>query len=73
MNVRVFLRPGKRWNWHITYVRISRRNFQDFNMQATGHNPKDDYPHWGRIYIAVVITTVAVIFLLWLFPRWFTL
>ena len=55
------------------YVRISRRNFQDFNMQATGHNPKDDYPHWGRIYIAVVVTTVVVISLLWLFPRWFAL
>jgi hypothetical protein len=42
-------------------------------MQATDHNPEDDYRHWGRIYVAVVATTAAIIFLLWLFPRWFTL
>ncbi len=42
-------------------------------METTGHNPRDDYPHWGRVYLAVALTTVAVILLLWLFPRWFAL
>jgi hypothetical protein len=39
------------------------------------HSPqagnKPDYPHWGRVYIIVVIYTAALVVGLWLFSRLF--
>lgn len=32
---------------------------------------EQEYPHWNRVYIAVLITTVIVITALWLFSQAF--
>jgi len=29
----------------------------------------DDYPHWGRVYLAVIVFTVLVFWGLWAFAR----
>ena len=34
-------------------------------------NPNTEYPHWNRVYLAVVITTIVVIAALWLFSKLF--
>lgn len=28
-----------------------------------------EYPHWGRVYLIVIIYTIAIITALWLFTR----
>jgi hypothetical protein len=34
-------------------------------------NPNSEYSHWNRVYLAVIITTIIVIFALWLFSKSF--
>ena len=31
-----------------------------------------DYPHWGRIYLAVILFAILVIVALWLFSEAYT-
>ncbi len=36
------------------------------------NKPEDpEYPHWNRVYIAVIITTIVVIAAMWLFSKSF--
>lgn len=30
-----------------------------------------EYPHWGRVYVIVIVYTAAIIAVLWLFSRSF--
>lgn len=32
---------------------------------------ENEYPHWNRVYIAVIFTTVVVIAAMWLFSKSF--
>lgn len=32
---------------------------------------ESEYPHWNRVYIAVIITSVVVIVTMWLFSKSF--
>jgi hypothetical protein len=32
---------------------------------------EQEYPHWNRVYIAVLITTIIVIVAMWLFSKSF--
>ncbi|HZS09817.1 MAG TPA: hypothetical protein VFD58_33635 [Blastocatellia bacterium] len=34
-------------------------------------NEAQEYQHWGRVYVAVLITTAVVISALWLFSKAF--
>jgi hypothetical protein len=35
-------------------------------------NTEHEYPHWNRVYIAVMVFTTAVIIALWIFSSIFT-
>jgi hypothetical protein len=34
-------------------------------------NEEREYPHWNRVYLTVIIYTIALIFVLWLISRQF--
>jgi heme/copper-type cytochrome/quinol oxidase subunit 2 len=35
------------------------------------HGEEREYPHWNRVYITVIIYTICLIVVLWLFSRMF--
>lgn len=35
-------------------------------------NENEEYPHWNRVYLAVLLITFVTIVALWLFSRAFT-
>lgn len=37
----------------------------------TPPNEEQEYPHWNRVYLAVIIFAIALIFVLWLISRQF--
>lgn len=39
--------------------------------QPNHQNEPEEFQHWSRVYVAVLITTAAVITALWLFSRAF--
>lgn len=44
-------------------------NFKENPMNS--EPPNSEYPHWNRVYLAVIVVTVAVIAALWLFSKSF--
>ncbi len=41
------------------------------NKQSPDPQDEREYPHWNRVYITVIIYTIALIVGLWLFSRMF--
>lgn len=39
--------------------------------RSASNNDEREYPHWGRVYLAVLINTAIVITALWLFSKAF--
>lgn len=39
--------------------------------ESTPANDEREYPHWNRVYLAVIIFTVAIIVGLWWFSKQF--
>ncbi|HQR35932.1 MAG TPA: hypothetical protein PLK30_24630 [Blastocatellia bacterium] len=38
---------------------------------STPSNDEREYPHWNRVYISVIVFTIALIIGLWWFSRMF--
>lgn len=43
----------------------------EFWRPCTMDKPEEEYPHWNRVYIAVIVTTVIVITAMWFFSKSF--
>jgi hypothetical protein len=40
-------------------------------MELQKHSDEREYPYWNRVYVTVIVYTIALIIGLWLFSRMF--
>ena len=41
------------------------------NKQIVPENSEREYPHWGRVYVIVIVYATSLIIALWVFSRMF--